>query len=70
MTVRADGTHQAFNPNVFSIAGPPDARDAGERKTGRYFPKIIEDELRFKLGSIKGFEEKWFWSLCDTTKAT
>ena len=25
---------------------------------------------RFKLGSIERFEEKWFWSLCDTTKTT
>jgi hypothetical protein len=28
------------------------------------------NNTRFKLGSFKRFEEKWFWSLCDTTKTT
>ena len=31
---------------------------------------MIKDTVRFKLGSIERFEEKWFWFLCDTTKTT
>jgi hypothetical protein len=35
-----------------------------------YIPNIIEGALRFKLGSIMRLEERWFWSVCDTTKTT
>lgn len=30
----------------------------------------LSQTFRFNLGSIKRLEEKWFWSVGDTTKTT
>jgi hypothetical protein len=35
-----------------------------------FSPAVLRDAFRFKLGSTKRLEEKWSWSLCDTTKTT
>ena len=41
-----------------------------ENRTEGFGVTKLPQTFRFNLGSIKRLEEKWFWSVCDTTKTT
>jgi len=67
--VRQSATVMFLFVNRRVVRSAPDGRSVtgsscGAGRVGR------AGALRFRLGSIERFEEKWFWSLFDTTKTT